>query len=586
MTILQFSDFELDEAHRELRLNNREIALQPRVFDLLCYLVRHRDRVVSKDELFDTLWPDVIVTEGSLQRAISLARSALRQGGLQDAIRTHSRSGYRFCHPVSESQETSQVVEITSNLQQARAAYEQYNWESAVEDFVAADQQQALDGPDLDRFAYAIQCTGRSWEAIEPLERAVIAHTTRGDDYAAARAMLSLSVIQFEQREYAIAKAWHQRALRLLPAKELSREYATALWIGSRFSAIYGELEAARDEAERAYRIGCEIGDADIQALGLNYLGLALQALGEVDRGAAIQDEGAATVLAGNVSPVVGGLIYCGVIWSCRNRGDWDRAAQWTDQFTRWCKTSPLHNFPGTCRLHRAEVLSVRGELIEAENEAKTMCESLSIRAPWAEGNAYHVLGDIYLLRGLLDQAEDAFTRAHELGWDPQPGYALLLFERGEVTAALQTLEHSLHDSSWANQQRRGLLLSNYIIVSIAANELSQAKQAMAELEARPQLTGTDSLAAQVSRAKAEIANAEGDLNGAKRNLQQAIRYWQNVGSPLNVATNRLRLTQLLIEQENYHNAKLELQSAEKCFQTIGVETMLDKCAALRKQLV
>src|SRR5437588_41729 len=93
----RFGAYELDEAQRELRLQGRELALQPKVFDLLLYLVRNRDRVVSKEELLDTLWADVIVADGALQRAMSLVRTALRPGGSRESIRTFARHGYRFC---------------------------------------------------------------------------------------------------------------------------------------------------------------------------------------------------------------------------------------------------------------------------------------------------------------------------------------------------------------------------------------------------------------------------------------------------------------------------------------------------------
>jgi DNA-binding winged helix-turn-helix (wHTH) protein len=85
--IHRFAAFELDPGQRALRLDGRELPLQPRVFDLLWYLVEHRDRVVSKEELLDALWPGLVVTESSLQRAVSLARGALEQGGLVGAIR-------------------------------------------------------------------------------------------------------------------------------------------------------------------------------------------------------------------------------------------------------------------------------------------------------------------------------------------------------------------------------------------------------------------------------------------------------------------------------------------------------------------
>ena len=93
----EFGPFRLDEPGRVLWLAERELPLQPRVFDLLAYLIRSRERVVSKDELLDALWPAVTVTENSLQRAVSSLRSALREGSMEDAIRDYPRNGYRFC---------------------------------------------------------------------------------------------------------------------------------------------------------------------------------------------------------------------------------------------------------------------------------------------------------------------------------------------------------------------------------------------------------------------------------------------------------------------------------------------------------
>ena len=95
--MFEFGPYRLDEPARVLRLRDRELRLQPRVFDLLVYLVRNRARVVSKDELLDTLWPGVIVTDNSLQRAISTLRSALRDDDMYKAIQSFPRNGYRFC---------------------------------------------------------------------------------------------------------------------------------------------------------------------------------------------------------------------------------------------------------------------------------------------------------------------------------------------------------------------------------------------------------------------------------------------------------------------------------------------------------
>jgi pimeloyl-ACP methyl ester carboxylesterase/DNA-binding winged helix-turn-helix (wHTH) protein len=94
LMVYRFAGFELDVARRELRREGVVRPLQPQVFAVLEYLVRHRDRAVPKHELLERLWPDVTVTDASLQRAISLARAALDADGRR--IRTSQKLGYRF----------------------------------------------------------------------------------------------------------------------------------------------------------------------------------------------------------------------------------------------------------------------------------------------------------------------------------------------------------------------------------------------------------------------------------------------------------------------------------------------------------
>ncbi len=98
-----FESFELDDQCFELRREGRVLELEPKVFDLLVYLLRHRDRVVSKDELIDELWEHRAVSESVLTRCISLARRALDDAGeKQQIIQTHYGRGYRFIASVSE----------------------------------------------------------------------------------------------------------------------------------------------------------------------------------------------------------------------------------------------------------------------------------------------------------------------------------------------------------------------------------------------------------------------------------------------------------------------------------------------------
>jgi DNA-binding winged helix-turn-helix (wHTH) protein/RecA/RadA recombinase/tetratricopeptide (TPR) repeat protein len=99
--IFAFGNFELDEGLWELRRDGVRVSLQPKTLSLLFYLVRARDRAVSKDELLQRVWPEAVVTESSLNRTVSLARLAVGDRGAQPVtIQTVARRGYRFVAPV------------------------------------------------------------------------------------------------------------------------------------------------------------------------------------------------------------------------------------------------------------------------------------------------------------------------------------------------------------------------------------------------------------------------------------------------------------------------------------------------------
>jgi TolB-like protein len=101
--IYLFENFALDFARRELRYNAELIPVEPQVFDLLHHLILHRDKVVSRDNLIDTVWKGRIVSDATLSSRINAARSALHDNGEQQRlIRTVQRKGVRFVGDVRE----------------------------------------------------------------------------------------------------------------------------------------------------------------------------------------------------------------------------------------------------------------------------------------------------------------------------------------------------------------------------------------------------------------------------------------------------------------------------------------------------
>src|SRR5215469_2753874 len=101
--VLAFGDHRLDIKRRELRRGGELVGLEPKVFDLLVFLVQHRDRVVSKDDLLEVIWGGRIVSESALTTRINAVRRALGDdGAAQRLVRTFTRKGVRFVGHVTE----------------------------------------------------------------------------------------------------------------------------------------------------------------------------------------------------------------------------------------------------------------------------------------------------------------------------------------------------------------------------------------------------------------------------------------------------------------------------------------------------
>lgn len=106
-----FEDCALDTDRRELRRGTGLVSVEPQVFDLLVHLIRHRDRVVSKDDLLAAVWNGRIVSESALFNRINAARQAIGDDGDQQRlIRTLPRKGIRFAGDVREGEPVTALV--------------------------------------------------------------------------------------------------------------------------------------------------------------------------------------------------------------------------------------------------------------------------------------------------------------------------------------------------------------------------------------------------------------------------------------------------------------------------------------------
>jgi pimeloyl-ACP methyl ester carboxylesterase len=136
--IYRFANAEVDCQTRELRVHGQRVDIEPLVFDLLVCLLENRDRVVGKDELFDTIWPRQVVSEAALTRCVMKARKAVGDvSGSQRIIRTLRGHGYRF---IANAQ-------VTSGARASAATQSQATTEYARNDGVSIAYQVLGSGP-------------------------------------------------------------------------------------------------------------------------------------------------------------------------------------------------------------------------------------------------------------------------------------------------------------------------------------------------------------------------------------------------------------------------------------------------------
>lgn len=580
----RFGFFELDEDARSLTLRGTAQKLQPRVFDLLVYLVQNAGRVVPKHELMDALWPDLTVTEASLQRAVSLARAALAAGGLEHAIRSCVRHGYRFAiDDPSLGSDAPNEPSDNPDIASARRLALNRDWAGAAERFEQVSHRGDLKPADVDLWALAVESCGRPVEAIPMLTRAVEAHIAAGQSERAARAAVTLAKIQLERGAAAVASGWLERAESLLAEVEDHGSRAYLLWMKSRMAAFGGRAEEALELAESAFNLADESGDSGLRALTLAYKGFYNLSLGRIGEGTNQQNHAAAIALSSRVDAITGSLVYCNILWSCRTFADWPRAMQWSEGFESWCAASFAES-PGACDLHRAEIVGAQRTLGEALARINTALPKLDDEESWSLGEGYRVRGDIHAMIGNIAAAKADYSMAYSVGWDAEPGNAILLFESGDVEAALAALDRTLHGQSWFHLQRRGQLLVNTARIAALGGRPALAEKLLAEIEAQPHRWPQPAVRAMIAEAQAAL-RAPDDPN-AIRLLLLARQLWTSSRIEYHATRVRIELARALIAADDPTGAEIEIAAAERSATHIGSRSLQMMAAELRPKTV
>jgi class 3 adenylate cyclase len=474
---------------------------------------------------------------------------------------------------------------LDDSLEAGRDAARRHAWREAYELLRAADEDSRLAAEDLQSLADSAWWTGRLDEAIGLRERAYAAFVDAQEPGRAAMLAGVLSMDYGLRGALSVSSGWIARGERLLADAPESVEHGHLALVRGMQSIDLGELDRARERFERARELASRFGDSSLETTALVFEGAIRVWTGDVADGLAILDEATAAATSGELDPLATGIIYCVTIDSCQALGDCGRAAEWTDAANRWCDRLDVTGFPGACRVHRAEILRLRGEWPKAEEQAMQACEELHDYNRTVTAHGFYEIGEIRRRQGDFAAAEEAYRKADELGRDPQPGLALLRLAQGKVDAAASAIRRTLANEE-LDPLSRSRRLPAQVEIALAAGEIKRAREAAEELETiaeRYQVDGrrTPAFEGAVQLLWGRIKLAEHDWEGAVTALRGARETWDKVGAPYETAQARMLLGLAYRGEGDEDGTKEELTIARTTFERLGAVLDLQRAAEL-----
>lgn len=456
-------------------------------------------------------------------------------------------------------------------LDQGREAYARSAWAQAYESLARADELEPLAAADLELLATSAYMLGREDEWREIMERAFQRRSEAAERRPAARLAFWIGTQLALRGEMGPATGWLGRAQRLLEGEGDCVEQGYLLIPVVFQHEAEGDLEGAAATAAAAAETGERFGDKDLFALAVHAQGDILVRAGKVREGLGLLDEAMVAVTEGELSsPIVTGIVYCGVILACEHVYELRRAKEWTAALTRWCEQQPdLVAFNGRCLVHRAQILQLQGAWPDALAEAERADERFeqSMNRAAAARSAY-LRGEVHRLRGEFAEAEEAYRRTSRLGSEPQPGLALLRLAQGSHEAAAAAIRRVVGETT--DPMRRAGLLPAYAEIVLAAGELEEARSACRELEQICEQCESDMLKAMLAGARGAVELAAGEAADALVSLRRASQAWQELEAPYEAARVRVLAGVACRELGDEEAFGLELEAARSAFEELG----------------
>lgn len=458
----------------------------------------------------------------------------------------------------------------SSTVESARDAASRYAWKQAFDLFASADAEEPL-GPDqLNEMAECAWWIGKMHHCMALRERAFREYLKHDDPRHAAGVAIDLAQHHGDLGEQGEAAAWLQNATRLLEPEPECPEHG---WLQLALSIVahaQGDDDAVVEHALLASEIGGRCGDKDLFALGHAFHGISLVANGsDADRGLAMVEEATEGAVNGDLGARATGMIYCMMISVNAQLADWQAAGHWTEAATRWCDRQAINGFPGICRVHRAEILRLRGSLTDAEDEARAATVELGSFNLMFSALAFRELGEVRLKMGDLDGAEEAFRQAAEMGVTPQPGLAQAMVQRGHPEQAATGLRRIL-GSNDIGPLERAKMLPTQLEIALSLGDVDTAGAAADELATIARQHPTPALRATADAGAAAVLLAEHRLDEAAVAADRARALFSGIDLTYEAARTSELLGRILHEKGNLTAAGVEKADALRVFERIG----------------
>lgn len=476
------------------------------------------------------------------------------------------------------------MTDVTETIRAAREAYERREWPITRDLFTAAIAVADLDAEDLLILSDAAWWMGHMDESLRIGEEAYRQFLGSDRPRRAALAAMGMAVTLYLRGDDVVGSGWMRRTQRLLRDEVEGPEHGYVRYLL--------EVEGALDDADTdtviaaaraVHDIGRRHGDPNLVAAALVGEGRALVRQGRVDEGMVLLDEAMVAVLSERLSPDWAGNIYCHLMTTCHELSDIRRANHWTEATTRWLTALPAAVlFTGICRVHRSQILQISGAWAQAEREAVRVCEDLAgIHVASAAEGEYQV-GEIRRVRGDLAGAEEAYQRAHRLGRDPQPGFALLRLAQGRSDAAAASIRAALLAEAGRPPLARFRLYAAQVEIALAGGDVGTAARASDALEEIARTYGSSGLLAADAQARGAVMLARGRPEEALGVLRTACRRWQQLDAPYDAGRVRVLLAGAYDALGDRDAAALELDAAAATFDHLGARIDAERVAQLR----